>query len=320
MILSVSRRTDIPNYFAEWFINRIHEGFLYVKNPMNDHQISKINLSPEFVDCIVFWTKNPKNMMKYLDQLKNYMYYFQFTITSYGRDIERNIPDKKKIIIPCFKELSKEIGSKRVIWRYDPIMFTDRYTEEYHLRAFDYMAEQLAGYTQKCVISFVDEYRKNMSYISNEASKKSNEELLSFAEKLVDIAGKYEIKIGTCSEEMDFSNIGIEHNSCIDKKLIEELIGCRLNVKKDKNQRSECKCVESIDVGKYNTCKNGCTYCYATYSKNSVSDNLKLYNSESPLLCGMINELDRITERKVKNYRDGQMTLEDIMPGIVDQV
>ena len=121
MILSVSRRTDIPNYYAEWFINRVKEGFLYVKNPMNEHQVSKILINPEVVDCIVFWTKNPEGMMKYLDELKEYMYYFQFTLTGYGKDIERNVPDKKKVMIPRFQELSKRIGKERVIWRYDPI-------------------------------------------------------------------------------------------------------------------------------------------------------------------------------------------------------
>ena len=99
MILSVSRRTDIPNYYSEWFINRIKEGYLYVRNPMNIHQVSKIDLSPQTVDCIVFWTKNPLPMMDKLDQLKEYNYYFQFTLTSYGKDIEPNLPDKRKQVI-----------------------------------------------------------------------------------------------------------------------------------------------------------------------------------------------------------------------------
>ena len=100
MILSASRRTDIPNYYSEWFINRIREGFLYVRNPMNPHQISKINLSPDVIDCIVFWTKNPINMLEKLEELKPYMYYFQFTLTGYGRDVEPNLPTTRRSTAP----------------------------------------------------------------------------------------------------------------------------------------------------------------------------------------------------------------------------
>ena len=137
MILSASRRTDIPNYYSEWFINRIREGFLYVRNPMNPHQISKINLSPDVIDCIVFWTKNPINMLEKLEELKPYMYYFQFTLTGYGRDVEPNLPHKREVLIPTFQRLSEQIGKERVIWRYDPIFLSDRYTVEYHIKAFE---------------------------------------------------------------------------------------------------------------------------------------------------------------------------------------
>ena len=161
MILSVSRRTDIPNYYSEWFFNRIKERFVYVRNPMNEHQISKIDLSPDVVDCIVFWTKNPEPMITRLDELSKYNYYFQFTLTGYGKDIECNVPHKKEKMIPIFRELSRKIGKQKVIWRYDPIFFTKKYTPEYHLKAFEQIAMALKGYTEKCVISFVDVYAKN---------------------------------------------------------------------------------------------------------------------------------------------------------------
>ena len=136
MILSVSRRTDIPNYYSEWFLNRIKEGYLYVRNPFHARQVSKITVSPERVDCIVFWTKNPEPMFSRLDELDAYPYYFQFTLTGYGRDIESHIPHKKKVMIPIFQTLSDRIGREKVIWRYDPILFTDRYSPQYHIRAF----------------------------------------------------------------------------------------------------------------------------------------------------------------------------------------
>ncbi len=160
MILSVSRRTDIPNYYADWFLNRIEDGYLYVRNPMNAHQISRINLSPDVVDCIVFWTKNPEPMLDKLDRLKDYKYYFQFTLTGYGKDIEPFLPHKRDKMIPIFQQLSFMIGKEKVIWRYDPIIITDNYTEEYHVKAFREIAMKLNGYCNKVVISFVDTYTK----------------------------------------------------------------------------------------------------------------------------------------------------------------
>ena len=157
MIISASRRTDIPTYYFEWFFNRINDGYVCVRNPMNIHQISKVSLSPEVVDGIVFWTKNPIPMMKRLHELDSrYMYYFQFTLNSYGKDVEANIPSKNDVIIPAFQDLSRMIGAERVIWRYDPIMLTDKYTIDYHVEYFEKIAKRLSGYTKKCIISFVD--------------------------------------------------------------------------------------------------------------------------------------------------------------------
>ena len=162
MIVSASRRTDIPNYYAEWFIQRIKKGFLYVKNPMNAHQVSRIDLSPELIDCIVFWTKNPSNLMKYLDCLQEYAFYVQFTLTGYGKDVEKGIPDKRKNVLGVFQELAGQIGKERVVWRYDPIFITDRYTREYHLKAFEEIARCLKDSTEKVVISFGDFYEKTL--------------------------------------------------------------------------------------------------------------------------------------------------------------
>lgn len=312
MILSVSRRTDIPNYYSEWFYNRIKDGYLYVRNPMNAHQVSKIILSPEVIDCIVFWTKNPEPMFSRLDELNAYKYYFQFTLTGFGNDIERNVPPKKEHIIPLFRKLAKKIGMEKVIWRYDPIIFTDKYTPEYHLRAFEQIAAELNGYTAKCVISFVDIYtknRKNMSAINSYSLPEK--ELAEFAAQIASIAKDNDIKTASCAEAIDLSACGIEHNCCIDRKLVEQMIGCKIQADKDKNQRKECGCVESIEVGTYNTCKNDCAYCYANYSHESVLQNSKLYDVNSPLLCGNITEDDKITERAVKSLKDSQLTLWD---------
>lgn len=313
MILSVSRRTDIPNYYSEWFFNRLKEGFLYVRNPMNFHQISEIKISPDVVDCIVFWTKNPLPMMERLDELEAYNYYFQFTLTGYGNDVERNLPNKKTSVIPIFQELSNKIGKEKVVWRYDPIFFSNRYNVQYHLKAFRSIAEALSGYTEKCVISFLDIYPKNKKNMDNLLSYDlSDSELREFAKELSNIAKENHIKIGSCAEKVDLDEYGIIHNSCIDKELIEKIIGCKLKINKDKNQRIECGCVESVEVGTYNTCKNGCVYCYANYSAKSVESNFQKYDPLSPLLCGHIEKDDRISTRKVVSLKETQISIFDI--------
>lgn len=310
MILSVSRRTDIPSYYSEWFLNRIKEGYLYVRNPMNPHQVSKIIISPEVVDCIVFWTKNPESMLGRLEELKDYNFYFQFTLTGYGQDIERNIPHKKERMLPVFQELSRKIGKERVVWRYDPILFTEKYSIEYHLKAFTQMAEALKGYTDKCVISFVDVYAKNKKAMQAlRIQGKSEAELKEFARSLRKIAHENNMVIASCAETIDLTDCGIVHNSCIDRELIEKIIGCKLKVPKDKNQRSVCGCVESIEVGTYDTCRNGCVYCYANNSQAAIDKNCQGYDVNSPILCGRITKEDKITERKVASLKDGQLKL-----------
>lgn len=299
MILSVSRRTDIPNYYSEWFLNRIREGVAYVRNPMNAHQVSKIDITPEMVDCIVFWTKNPGPMLHRLDELSAYPYYFQFTLTGYGRDIEHRVPHKKETMLSVFQELSDKIGKKRVIWRYDPILFSERYTPDYHLHAFEQIAEALRGYTQKCVISFVDRYRKNQKNMAAiGAYEPDAHELEEFACRLSGIAHANGMRIGSCAESIDLAQCGIEHNCCVDKALIEELTGREIKAGKDKNQRAGCGCVESVDIGTYDTCPNGCQYCYANASPERVKKMIGQYDPESPVLCGSIGEGDRVTERK----------------------
>ena len=313
VILSVSRRTDIPNYYSEWFLNRIKQGYVYVRNPMNAHQISKIILSPEVIDCIVFWTKNPEPMLPRLDELDHYKYYFQFTLTGYGSDIECNVPHKKKVMIPIFQKLSHKIGKEKVIWRYDPIIFNDKYSVEYHLKAYEQIAKELQGYTSKCVISFVDLYAKNKKQMKTlNPFFLTENELASFAKEMAFIARNYHIKVATCAETVDLSSCGIEHNCCIDKELIEKIIECNIQANKDKNQRKECGCIESVEIGTYNTCKNGCQYCYANDNPKSVSNNCNLYDVNSPLLCGKIAENDKITERKLKSLKEKQLTIWDI--------
>ena len=311
MIISASRRTDIPTYYSGWFLNRIKAGYVYVRNPMNVHQISRINLSPEVVDGIVFWTKNPIPMLDKLEALKDYMYYFQFTLNSYGADVEKNIPSKDKVIVPAFQRLSDFIGPDRVIWRYDPIFLSKTYTADYHIHYFEKLAKRLSSYTKKCTISFLDFYRnteKNIAALSPTGFSAKQQEQL--AKSIAEIAHSYGLRVDTCAEGIDLQQYGIEHARCIDDRLFGQLIQVPLKIKKDKNQRSECGCMESLDIGAYNTCRNGCRYCYANYNEMSVGANRGNHNPNSPLLIGEIGTEDKITERKMFSYKINQLRLD----------
>lgn len=311
MIISASRRTDIPTYYSTWFFNRLQEGYVLVRNPLNIHQVSKISLDPDVIDGIVFWTKNPIPMLDKLDRLKDYVYYFQFTLTSYGKDVETGIPSKKAVIIPAFQRLSDAIGPDRVIWRYDPIFLSETYSADYHIRFFEELAKKLSPYTKKCTISFIDMYRKTQKNVAGLSMREFPVQLQDeLAGKLAEIAHSYGLDIETCSEGIDLEKYGIHHARCIDDRLFSKLIGCSLNVGKDKNQRAECGCIESTDIGAYNTCKNGCLYCYANYSNAAVITNAGKHDPDSPLLFGSLGPEDMVSEKKMLSYKDYQISLE----------
>ena len=285
MIISASRRTDIPAYYSDWFFNRLKEGYVLVRNPWNIHQVSRISLSHESVDGIVFWTKNPIHMIPRLEELRDYTYYFQVTLNAYGNDIEMNLPSKKETILPAFQRLSKTAGKEKVVWRYDPILFNDKYNHDYHVKYFEVLADKLSGYTDKCIISFLDRYRsinKKLNMMGIEDPSTSQKEEL--AHQMSDIAKSAGIKIDTCAEDINLSRFGIGHASCIDKERLERIGKFKLNVDKDKGQRPECGCYSSSDIGAYNTCRNGCIYCYANFRQNEIERNYTMQDPDSPFL------------------------------------
>lgn len=305
MILSVSRRTDIPAFYAEWFMERLRDKYVLVRNPFNAHSISRIPLSPENIDIIVFWTKNSKPIHKYLDEIDNlgYKYYFQYTITPYKKDMEENLPDKKEII-KSFQTLSEKIGSKKVILRYDPVILTDNYTIDYHKKAFEKLCLYLKDYTNKIIISFLDYYNnteKNLQH--HNIHNITNKEMYIMAEYFAETAKTYNLKIESCAEQIDLEHFGIHHGKCIDDELIEKITGYKITAPKD-NQRTQCGCIKCIDIGEYNTCIHNCLYCYANINKDTAYKNFKLHNKKSPLLTGSINEIkDKITDRNIKDIK-----------------
>lgn len=305
MILSVSRRTDIPAFYAEWFMERLRQKYVLVRNPFNIHSISRIPLTPENVDAIVFWTKNSKPIHIYLDEIDElgYKYYFQYTITPYKNDLEEKVQDKKEIV-ETFKKLSEKIGSEKVILRYDPVILSDNYTIDFHKKAFARLCDLLAPYTKKIIFSFLDDYKKISKNIKQLNIKEiSEEEMYIMAEYFADTAKNYNLKIESCAEQIDLERFGINHGKCIDNELIEKITGYKISAGKD-NQRNACGCIKCIDIGEYNTCMHKCLYCYANINKDAAFKNYKLHDKKSPLLIGYVDEIkDKITDRNIKDTK-----------------
>ncbi len=266
MIISASRRTDIPAFFADDFMQWIRQGFCPVSNPYSGKK-SNVSLLPGDVECIVFWTKNPAPLMPYLPELsgKGYQFYFQFTLNPYGAAIERNLPPKETLC-RTFRELARKIGRKKVIWRYDPIIFTqdDSLNQAWHIRQFSRLAQEFAPYTEQCIISFMDFYGKCLKRKKCQAWREpAPEEMYALAENLAGIAKQNGLAINACAEKMDLSAAGIGSAHCIDAALIGRITGKKIFSGKDKHQRPECGCAVSRDIGTYGTCRHDCVYCYA---------------------------------------------------------
>lgn len=305
MIISASRRTDIPTLYSDWFYKRIQDGFVNVRNPINFYQVSRISLSPDVVDGIVFWTKNPAPMLDRLKELSEYTYYFQFTLNPYGLDVEPHVPNKSNSIIPTFQKLSDMIGPQKVIWRYDPIILSSKYTIDYHKEYFEKLAKKLAPYSRKCTFSFLDSYKSTVRNTKDlELLPITDESMREIAQTLQQIASAYGLRLETCAEKIDLDYLGIGHAHCIDQHIFESLTGFQLKMEKDKNQRPECGCMASIDIGMYNTCINGCKYCYANFNHAMALKNQSGHYPDSTLITGKIGESDKISIRNVASCKD----------------
>ena len=302
MILSVSRRTDIPAFYAEWFINRMREGYVLVRNPMNYHQVSKVSLEPKVIDCIVFWTKNAAPLLPYIDEISSkYDFYFQYTLNAYDHTVEQNTPVLSERL-KTFKALSSKIGAEHIIWRYDPVLLAEHIDINWHKTQFDLIARQLDGYTKACIFSYIDLYEKVKSNVSGLGIRTcTTNEMEELASTFSTITSTYNMTLQTCAETIDLSRYGIVHSHCVDGNLIEKITGRKLNAKKDQNQREACGCLESIDIGQYNTCRHGCKYCYANFSPQSVITLSSKHDLKSPFLIGNQEPEDKITERKMKS-------------------
>lgn len=295
MILNVSGRTDVIAFYSKWFYNRYKEGFVDVRNPFFPKNVSRIYF--ENVDLILFCTKNPIPILKYIKEI-NKPIIFQITLTPYKKDIEPNVPPKGKII-EAIKKISEIIEIDNIYIRYDPILINDKYTIEYHVKAFENMCKLLNGYVKHIIISFIDDYknvRKNMGYLK--LKEFTNDDYKEFGVNFSESARKYGMTVQTCFEENNLVEYGFIKRDCLSATLAYKMTGKtnfkRWNARKEK----KCNCVEMVDIGYYNTCNHLCKYCYANYDEKVVLSNMSLHDENSSLLIGNIQENDIIKIRK----------------------
>jgi hypothetical protein len=307
MILNTGSRTDIPAYYSKWFYHRVREGYVLVRNPYYPEQVTRYLIDPEVVDVITFCTKNPAPMLAHPDRLDRFRQYWFVTITPYGKDIEPDVPDKSDVIA-SFRRLSELVGIHSVCWRYDPIFITeDRYSLDFHLAAFEQMAEQLSGSVEHCVISFIDLYEKTKRNFPQARSVTLGEQEV-IAREFVRIGRKYNISIRSCCENAALQSFGVDVSGCMTQQVLERAIGCSLDIPRSlRPAREACSCLLGNDIGMYNTCGHGCRYCYANYDMELVHKNMKLHDPNSPFLIGHQNSQDVIHDAKQKPFCSGQL-------------
>lgn len=307
MIISASRRTDIPAFYSEWLMNRIRAGYCQVPNPLNVKQVSWVSLDPADVEAIVFWSKNPAPLIPYLDELdqRGFHYYFQFTLNNYPRAIEPNVPSLESRL-DTFKKLSERVGALRVVWRYDPIIISNMTDYIFHRERFSWIADELRGATQRVMVSIVDFYKKTENRLSR-LEKEENflfERDVQYSLKVSDllkdlhqISMQNNIEIFTCAEETNFSSVGVRPGKCIDDGILMQLQPKMIKYKKDPAQRNSCFCSISKDIGSNNTCMHGCQYCYSTTSLEVAQRRHSEHDPDSPVLWGTSGIVDEKADK-----------------------
>lgn len=293
MIISASRRTDIPAFYAKWFVNRLCAGYCNVPNPFNTKQITRVSLCVEDVDAIVFWSRNPRPLFPYLEELerRGYRYVFNFTILNNPRLLDANSPDVESSI-RTFRELSDRVGADRLTWRYDPIVLSSLTSVDFHRRNFEAIAKSLQGYCKRCVISLVNLYRKSLKRLNDLAGQGlvihtgSNSEIASLLRFISETAHQCAMDVFSCAQEADFSTYGIKAGKCIDARHLSEVFRVELETQRDPHQRKHCGCDTSKDIGMYDSCLFDCRYCYATSSHERAKTNYRRHDVNSPSLLG----------------------------------
>ena len=308
MIINTGQRTDIPAFYSKWFINRIREGYVLVRNPYYPTIVTKFLLNPKVVDVIGFCTKNPRPMFPYLDEIKDFGQFWYISITGFDKDYEPNVPPIDQII-GDFKYLSNKVGKNAIGWRYTPIIVDDKYTVERHIKTFEHIASELDGYTSLVAFGFVDIYPK-LAKIHPEIKDCDDETKIVIAKAFKEIAKKHHMELRLCSKEKWLKDYDIDIDGCMRINDYERSINSKLDIKqKMEARKSYCACYLSNDIGSYNSCLHLCKYCYANGEKETILRNYKNHDDNSPLLIGHLSKEDKVREVKQESYIDDTITL-----------
>lgn len=308
MIINTGGRTDTVQYYSKWLLNRFREGFVYSRNPFYPNKVTRYELTPDKVDCVVFCSKNYEPILENLKEITDkFNTYFHYTITAYDKDIEPNVPAIDKSIETLLK-LESITGKNRIAWRYDPVLLVGKYTIDYHLETFESMSKALSGHIDRCIFSFVEMYKK-LSVNMPELKAISENDKIILARGLGEIAQKYNIYLQTCATSDDYERFGIHPSGCMTLDILGKANGVKFKKLKHNGMRKNCNCIETRDIGWYDTCPNGCKYCYANSTPQKALENFKLHNPSSPILLGEINETNTIQQGHQKSFLDTDQNL-----------
>lgn len=313
MIINTGGRTDTVQYYTKWLLKRFEEGYAYSRNPLFPNKVTRYELTPEYVDCVVFCSKNYEPILKDLAPIiDRFPTYFYYTITAYGKDVEPGVPSIEKSI-DILKKLSAIVGKGRLAWRYDPVLLTEKYTIPLHLETFERMAKEIAPFVDRCIFSFVEMYKKLETNMP-ELIPLTMEDQNILAKGMGEIAAKYEMHLQTCGTNGDYSQYGIHPSGCMTLDMLGKANGIKFRELKHKGMRQGCHCMESRDIGAYDTCMNGCKYCYANKRPEKAFENYKYHDPDSPLLLRNLEDTDTLQDGTQKSFlvKDeafGQLTL-----------
>ena len=299
MILNASGRTDIPAFYAEWFLNRLDAGWFYSRNPRYPSQVLRYRCDPEHVDVLLMCSKNWGPMLQSIPGLlKRYRLVLHATITAYGKDLEPGVPAVDEACAYLL-ELSSLAGPRRVGWRYDPLILTESYGIKEHLACFARLAARLAGKVSVCIFSFLELYHKvNRNFSKARSLTASERETL--ARGLAEISAGHHLVLQSCGTDQDFSHLGIRSSGCASAERLGEAAGCRLRPNGRKGgERKGCRCMDWRDMGAYDTCPHGCLYCYANNKHALAKKRWQEHDPLSPILCDRLRPEDQICEGRM---------------------
>jgi hypothetical protein len=295
VIVSASYRTDIPAFYSEWFLRRLKEGFALVRNPYSA-QLYRVDLRPQRVTGIVFWTRNFGPLLEHLDWLRalGRPFVVQFTVTNYPRAIEPAVIPAEKAVAQMHR-LAREVHALCPVWRYDPVLATSLTPAEFHIGNFAQLAAALEGATDEVVISFAQIYDKSRRNLNAAAQKHGfqwwdppGEWKRELAARLAEVARRHGMRLAICSQP-DYLAPGAEEARCVDARRLARISGEPLEAPL-KGNRPGCACHESRDIGEYDTCPHGCLYCYAVRRRRVALARYRAHDPASPSLLPLAGE------------------------------